>query len=226
MRPAPGTVLRVAVLFFSAVLSGSAVALASPPLLAPCAAEPLPEPEPPQQAGPLREQDVVWANPDVARNPDIAPSLEWALFQLVPSPELGFGGDAALFGLRWQLTPVLYSFATDARLSRWRWLIAEPIVRHGGSLELFASPEYLALDGGIGARFGARGGLRSYFGLIQRGDYLSVSLGSSLFAFRDVHGMSFEAGAYVLFGTLGLVLTYSPGFAQAPWLTTLRLRYF
>jgi hypothetical protein len=38
--------------------------------------------------------------------------------------------------------------------------------------------------------------------------------------------MSYEAGAYVLFGTLGLVLTYSPGFEQATWVTTLRLRYF
>jgi hypothetical protein len=200
--------------------------LAPPPLLAPCAANPLPEPALPPAAGALREQDVIWANSAVARDPDVTLSFEWALFQLVPSPQLGFGDDGALFGLRWQVTPVLYSFATDARLSRWRWLMAEPIVRHSGSLELFLSPEYLALDGGIGARFGARAGLRSYFGLIQRGDYLSVSIGSSVFGFRDVEGASFEAGAYVLFGTLGLVLTYSPGFDAAPWLATLRLRYF
>jgi hypothetical protein len=191
-------------------------------LVAPCAT-PLPEsPPPPSARGPT----VVWADTERARSPDVAPSFDWALWQLIPSPALGFGGGSARFGLRWQLTPLLYSFATDARVSRWRWLIAEPIVRHSGSIELFASPEYLALDGGIGARFGARAGLRAYFGVIGRGDNLSLSLGSSVFHFRDADGVSIEVGAYVLFGGLGLVLQYSPGFDAAPWLAALRLRYF
>jgi hypothetical protein len=161
-----------------------------------------------------------------ARDPDVALSLEWAVWQLVPSPQLGVGEDGALFGLRWQVTPLLYSFATDARLTRWRTLVAEPIVRQSGSIELFVSPEYLALDGGMGDRFGVRAGLRSYFGLLGRGDNLSVSIGSSWYQFRDARGVSFEVGSYVLFGALGLVLTYSPSFDGARWLTTLRLRYF
>jgi hypothetical protein len=171
-------------------------------------------------------QQVRWADVEKARNPDVALSLEWAAWQLIPSPQLGFGEDGALFGLRWQVTPLLYSFATDARLSPWRSLVVEPIVRQSGSLELFVSPEYLALDGGIGARFGLRAGLRSYFGLLGRGDNLSVSLGSSWYQFRQAQGVSFELGSYVLFGALGLVLTYSPSFDGARWLTTLRLRYF
>jgi hypothetical protein len=205
--------------------------LSPPPLVAPCAAAPLPEPAPPPRTKTPEESaeagaaDVVWADTGTARDPDVAASLEWAIWQLVPSPQLGVG-DGARFGLRWQITPLLYSFATDARLNRWRWLVAEPIVRQSGSLELFASPEYLALDGGAGARFGVRGGLRSYFGLIGRGDNLSVSLGGSYFHFRDADGFSLEAGAYVLFGGLGLVVTYAPTFDAAPWLVTLRLRYF
>jgi hypothetical protein len=168
---------------------------------------------------------VLWADVDAARDPDVAPSLEWAVWQLVPSPQLGVG-DGARFGLRWQLTPLLYSFATDARLDRWRWLVVEPIVRQSGSVELFVSPEYLALDGGAAARFGVRGGARAYFGLLGRGDNLSVSLGASYYHFRDAEGLAVEAGAYVLFGGLGLVVTHSPGFDAAPWLLTLRLRYF
>jgi hypothetical protein len=205
--------------------------LSPPPLVVPCAAAPLPEPEPPPKGetssdgGDAGGADVVWADASKARDPAVAPSLEWAIWQLIPSPQLAVG-DGARFGLRWQLTPLLYSFATDARLNRWRWLVAEPIVRHSGSLELFASPEYLALDGGVAARFGVRGGLRSYLGLLGRGDNLSVSLGASYFHFRDADGIAFEAGAYVLFGGLGLVLTYAPSFDAAPWLVTLRLRYF
>lgn len=203
----------------------------SPPPIAHCQAAPLPEGAPPPRAAADGEgrrpgaEGVVWADSERALDPEVTPSLEWALWQLIPSPELGVGGGAR-FGLRWQLTPLLYSFATDARLDRWRWLVAEPIVRQSGSLELFASPEYLALEGGAAARFGVRGGLRAYLGLVGRGDNLSLSLGASYFHFRDADGPALEAGAYVLFGALGLVLTYSPTFDAAPWITTLRLRYF
>ncbi|MET0414217.1 MAG: hypothetical protein ABW217_23100 [Polyangiaceae bacterium] len=195
--------------------------LAPPPLIAPCSESPLPEP-----AAPSSTTRVQWADVDAAHDPELEVSLVWASLQLVPSPQLGVGDDGALFGLRWQLTPLLYSFATDARLDRFRWFIAEPVVRQSGSLELFVSPEYLALDGGVGARFGVRAGVRSYFGLIARGEYLSVSLGSSYFRFRDHEGVAYEAGAYILFGSLGVQLTYAPGFDAASWLTTLRLRYF
>lgn len=200
--------------------------LSPPPLIAPCTENPLPEPPAPPSGGPVAERDVVWADVDRARDPQVAPSLDWALWQLVPSPQLGFGGDGARFGLRWQITPLLYSFALDPRLDRWRWLVAEPIVRHSGSLEVFVSPEYLALGTSLGERFGLRGGVRAHFGLIGRGDYLSASLGSAYYRFPERDGVSFEAGAYVLFGALGLVLTHSPGFEAAPWLATLRLRYF
>jgi hypothetical protein len=47
-----------------------------------------------------------------------------------------------------------------------------------------------------------------------------------VFHFRDADGVSIEAGAYVLFGGLGIVVQYSPSFDAAPWLAALRLRYF
>jgi hypothetical protein len=164
---------------------------------------------------------VRWADVARARDPNPRLSLEWALFQLIPSPEFGFDetGETS-FGLRWQITPLLYSFATDARLDRWRWLLAEPIVRQSGSTELFISPEYLA------SRWGGRLGVRSYFGLIGRGDYLSVSIGSSYFRFCGYDGVAYEAGAYGLFGTLGVQVSYAPGGGPASWVSTLRLRYF
>lgn len=176
-------------------------------------------PEPPAPDAEAVPQ-LQWADVERVYAPVPQLSLDWVLLQLVPSPELGIGNDGATFGLRWQVTPLLYSFATDARLDRWRWWLAEPLLRQSGSIELFASPEYLA------GRFGGRAGLRSYFGLIGRGDYLSVSIGSSYFRFGSAQGVSYEAGAYILFGALGLQLSYSPGFEQASWLTTLRLRYF
>jgi hypothetical protein len=166
------------------------------------------------------------AEVDHVREPSPRVSLDWALFQLLPSPGVAIGEQGARFGLRWQLTPVLYSFALDARLSRWRWFVVEPVVRQSGSVELFVAPEYLALDGGLAERLGVRAGLRSYFGVIQRGDYLSLSLGSSYYQFPDARGVSIEAGAQILFGALGLFVEHSPGFDAAPWYVSLRLRYF
>ena len=135
--------------------------LAPAPLLAPCT-ERLSEPAAPPALGPDGEREVRWADVDAVREPELELSLDWALLQLLPSPDLAVGGAGARFGLRWQVTPVLYSFAMDSRLDRCRWFISEPIVRQSGSLELFVSPDHLALDGGVAARFGARGGLRSY----------------------------------------------------------------
>lgn len=194
--------------------------LAPPPVLAPCTEAPLPEPEPPSAAEP-QPSDVRRV-----REPRIRLTLEWAALQLVPSPALGWGDDGAIFGASWQVTPLLYSFATDARLNRFRSLMVEPIVRHSGSVEAFVSPEYLALPGAFSDRFGVRVGLRGYYGVIERGDYLSLSLASSYFRFPDHEGVTFEAGAYVLFGNLGFTLAFSPGFDAAPVLFSTRLRFF
>ena len=195
------------------------------PILSCKAARPRHFPGPPGR-GRDGQYAVAWADVGVARDPEPELSLDWALLQLIPSPELAVGDGGARFGLRWQVTPVLYSFATDARLSRFRGFIAEPIVRQSGSIELYVSPEYLTLDGGIGASFGVRGGLRSYFGVYGRGDNLSLSLASEYYYFRDERGVAFEAGAHVLFGALGLVVGYAPSFEAARWLTSIRLRYF
>jgi hypothetical protein len=204
-----------------------------PAIVAPCA-DPLPEPSargldaaPAHSASQAHSASRVdWADVGRAHEPDVSLSLEWALFQLLPSPEFAVGDGGARFGMQWQVTPVLYSFATDARLSRWRWFVAEPLVRHSGSIELFASPEYLALEGGLQERWGVRAGVRSYFGLLGRGDNLAVSVGSAYVHFAGVNAVSYEAGAYILFGSLGVQLAYSPGFDAARSLMTLRLRYF
>ena len=181
----------------------------------------------PDSALPPHLQQVRYADPNHVREPDVAVSLDWAIYQLIPSPEFAVGSERVSFGARWQLTPLLWSFATDSRLSRFRYFIAEPIVRHSGSIELFFSPEYLARPArAFDERFGFRAGVRSYFGVIERGDYLSLSIASSYYRFAGAEGASYEAGAYVMFGFLGLTFGYSPGFDDASVITTFRFKYF
>ena len=47
-----------------------------------------------------------------------------------------------------------------------------------------------------------------------------MSIASTYYYFRDEQGVTVEAGAYVLFGALGLFVPYSPSFDDARWITT------
>ena len=152
----------------------------------------------------------------------------WLVTQLLPSPELAYGAGLARFGSRWQATPLLFSWGIHRGLSPWRFFIAEPYVRQSGSIELYVSPEYFFYGSSFADGWVARFGTRAYFPLVEHGEYLSVSVGASSFAFAGNAGAAFEAGAYVLFGVVGVQLTMSPTHAVAPLATiaTLRLRYF
>jgi hypothetical protein len=150
----------------------------------------------------------------------------WLATQLVPSPELSLGEAGAHFGMRWQVTPLLYSFGLYPGVNPWRFLVVEPIVRQSGSIELYVSPEYLAIAPRFRDRMMLRAGVRSYFPIVQHGDYLSVSMGSSWFRIGGQDGVAYEVGVYALFGVLGLQVDYAPGFERAAWIGTLRFRYF
>ncbi len=155
------------------------------------------------------------------------PTLMWLSTQLIPSPELIFrkSGSARL-GMRWQITPLLYSFGINKRLSPWRYLVVEPMVRQNGSIELFFTPEWVNLTEKFSTNWLFRGGLRLYFPLYRYGEYLSGSLATSYYNYNGQQGLSYEGGIYIFFGILGLQASYSPDMTDTPWILTLRLRYF
>ncbi len=162
-----------------------------------------------------------------ATEPQIHPTWLWFATQLVPSPQwslLEHGGSR--FGLRWQATPVLYSFGINRKLSPWRWFIVEPFIRQSGSIELFCSPEYANLGDAGQTPWMFRSGFRGYIPLWQHGEYLSASGAASYAMAGGTRGMSYEAGLYGFAGIVGLQVTYTPVFTSAPWIFTIRLRYF
>jgi hypothetical protein len=161
-----------------------------------------------------------------ATAPGTSLTLTWAVTQLIPSPELAAGSNGALFGLRWQFVPFLYSFGIDRRLSPFRAFVVEPLVRTSGSIELFVAPEYLALDDERARRFGFRIGMRAHFPVVEHGDYLSVSVGTAYVRFGEIESASYQFGAYLLFGFLGLEQSLVPGLDEARWIGTLNVRFF
>ena len=195
-----------------------AAGLAAP---APCDAPP----EPPLSEPPVT-RGATEARRATATDPGTSVTFPWLLTQLLPSPEIAVGDGGARFGLRWQLVPVLYSFGIDRRLSPWRAFVVEPLVRTSGSLELFVSPEYLALDESWSRRFGFRVGVRAHFPLIEKGDYLSVSFGSAYVRFAGRESASYQFGAYLLFGFLGFEQSIVPALDEARWIGTFNVRFF
>jgi len=158
--------------------------------------------------------------------PDIYPNVMWMTAQLIPSPEWVTSADGLKFGMRWQVTPLLYSFGINKKLSPWRYFIAEPLTRQSGSVELFFTPEYLNLENKLKDKWLFRGGTRIYIPLWQRGEYMSASLAASYYNFNGVNGISYEGGIYLFAGILGFQTTYSPSFTNSEWIFTIRLRYF
>jgi hypothetical protein len=161
--------------------------------------------------------------PRAVREPDVRATPGWLLSQLVPSPGVGFGDDGAHLALGWQLTPVLYSFWLDPRLSPWRWFVVEPLVRQGGSVELFLAPEYRTV---ADDRFDFRVGLRSTFPLLERGDVLSLSLATAYQQAGDTRSPSYEVGLHTLFGFFGATVQYAPVDPARRWTTLLKVRVF
>jgi hypothetical protein len=151
------------------------------------------------------------------------PELFWAISQLIPSPEIAISDGQVHAGMRWQITPLSLSWGVDQKPLR--WFLVEPAARHAGSFEVFASPEFLG-GASPGTDWMARAGGRFYFPLWQRGENLSCSLGGSYYFASDHQGVSAEVGFYTLYGVLGLLVTYSPGFDRRALITTLNIRYF
>ncbi len=169
---------------------------------------------------------AIVAPAPAATPPGVHPTLLWAALQLVPSPEWMGDRSGSYAGMRWQVTPLLYSFGINRKLSPWRSLIAEPVVRHAGSIELFASPEYLSKSGTFAEHWLFRGGVRSYFPLMSKGEYLSASLGASLLHFDHRLGAAWSAGIYTFYGFVGAEITYCPTPGLRSTTVTLSFRVF
>lgn len=153
------------------------------------------------------------------------PTTVWIATQAIPSPEIAADHGTAFFGMRWQVTPLLWSWGVNRRISPWRFLVVDPFARQSGSIEAFFSPEFVAKGGAFEDQWSLRAGARAYFPLVTHGENLSMSLGTSLSS-MGTRSVGYEAGAYVLYGFLGGVVTYSPSPDAARWIFTLRIRVF
>jgi hypothetical protein len=154
----------------------------------------------------------------------LAAAMVWGLAQLIPSPLYVASSNRVGGGVRWQITPLVYSFGVAARPVR--AFIIEPVARHTGAIELYGSPEWACCAPGDATSFIARAGVRLDLPLIGRGEALTGSVGGSYYRAGDGDGPSVEVGVYALFASLGLTVTVSPRLTGREVITALHLRYF
>lgn len=144
------------------------------------------------------------------------------IVQTIPSPELGIGGASPAAGMRWQLTPLLYSFGMYRKLSPWRTFVVEPLTRQSGSIEIFFSPEFISART---TEWIARTGVHATFPLRERGEKLALTIGAGV-CFGAETSADFEAGVSIIAGALGLFFSYAPRVTLAPATIALRVRWF
>ena len=190
----------------------------------------VPYPPPSPRVAPPAEQAFTYASPQAY------PSFAWLALQVLPSPELAVGqvretnatGASELttktaFAVRWQITPFLWSWGVNRHVSRWRFFVVDPLARHSGSIE---APLHLEYVFGHVDRMIVRPGVRAYFPLVERGEYLSVSIGTSTYAYDDKMRVAYDVGAYVLYGIFGVQATIAPDNGPLTAIGTFRIRYF
>jgi hypothetical protein len=170
-----------------------------------------------------REIKTDDASPALRVTPGAAAGL-WIFAQLVPSPLYVASSDRVGGGVRWQITPLVYSFGVAARPVR--AFVVEPVARHAGAVELYASPEWACCAPGDGTSWIARGGARLYVPLVGRGEALTGSIGGSYYRASDASGPSLEIGLHVLFTFFGFTVTVSPRLTGREVMTALQIRYF
>jgi hypothetical protein len=154
----------------------------------------------------------------------VAAAVVWGVAQLIPCPLYVASSNRVGGGVRWQITPLVYSFGVAARPVR--AFIIEPVARHTGAIELYGSPEWACCAPGDATSFIARAGVRLYLPLIGRGEALTGSLGGSYYRAGDGDGPSVEVGVYALFASIGLTVTVSPRLTGREVISALHLRYF
>lgn len=144
----------------------------------------------------------------------------WTLTQLVPSPsfydENNSTGSRLQFGLKWNITPVNYSFNANRLVSPVQFFKVNPMRRYGGSLELFVQPEWMMSGSQYSGlkRFSMSPGIKAYVPLVEYGEYLAGSLGIKYTLRKnnknDFHNYAgLEFGIYSFFGIAGFTFTYN-----------------
>jgi hypothetical protein len=147
----------------------------------------------------------------------------WSLLQLVPSPLIVADPHAFGAGVRWQITPFMFSYGVAERPVR--LFIVEPVARHSGGVEFYASPEWTCCAPGSDSGWLVRLGSRVYLPIVGRGESAAASFGGSYVYENHRHHAAGELGIWTLSSIVGLTATIAPTMQGRLLMFGFNLRY-
>jgi len=164
--------------------------------------------------GPLKGQD---------HPPNASKALVWSSLQLAPSFTWTTFPSATHFAFEWEAAPVLYSFGLNRLASPWKFFVATPVARYTGSIEAVISAQVFTTKPGA-SHFGYSAQILGHIPVVERGEYLSVSIGSARYHTNGQYNDFLVGGLSTLFGMLHGTVKYAP--STEVWMTSLELRIF
>jgi len=149
--------------------------------------------------------------------------LAWLPWQFLPNLTWHSGSPVSAFGFEWEATPLLYSFGMNKQISPWYFFIVEPTARFTGSIELNVAMQVFTKKAGS-SYFGVSGQLMGFIPLIERGEHLTLNLGTAVYRVANETPVYGIVGVSTLFSILHLNVKYSPNYKS--WVTSIEFRVF
>lgn len=147
----------------------------------------------------------------------------WLELQAIPSFVVTSRSGQSAFGFQWGVTPLLYSFGMTRLISPWHSFIVEPPARFTGSIELFTTGQINTAKIGS-SYFAGSVQLLGHIPLIERGEYLALTLGAARYSYGDWSSSYGVLGISTLFGFINLNLKH--GVHNADWMGSFEIRIF
>lgn len=149
--------------------------------------------------------------------------LVWLPWQFLPNLTWHSGSPVSAFAFEWEATPLLYSFGMNKQISPWYFFIVEPTARFTGSIELNIGAQVFTKKAGS-SYFGVSGQLMGFIPLIERGEHLTLNLGTAVYRVADETPVYGIVGVSTLFSLLHVNMKYSPNYKS--WITSVEFRIF
>ena len=155
--------------------------------------------------------------------PNTSKTLVWSAIQVLPSYSWTSFPQGTHFAFEWEAMPVMYSFGINRLASPWKFFVTTPVARYTGSIEAVISGQVFTTKPGT-SHFGYSGQLLGHIPLIERGEYLSATVGAARYHTNGQYHTFIVGGLGTFFGILHGTVKYAP--TTRLWMTSLDLRFF
>lgn len=147
----------------------------------------------------------------------------WYPYQFIPNVLVHTASGGTAFGAEWEVTPLLYSWGMNPKVSPWSSFIVVPTARFSGSIEWTVAARAFTSKVG-GSHFGVATHLMSHFPLSDVGELAGLNLGAGLQGAPDGWRLFKVAGVSTAFGMLHFNIAHAD--RPTTWVGSIEVRIY